>query len=230
VRDSDEVLDRMMARRRAAIYGGTFDPVHKGHLEVARRDRELFDLDEVIFVPACVPPHKHGAGISSAFHRFAMLALATQDDERFRISTIELDEPNRPYAVDTVSRLKDKLGSSHRLFFLIGADSWAEIETWREWQRLLRICDLIVVTRPGYQLTERVAVEVVDLRGKTREEITAVVDDGKGPRVYFTNGAGVDISATAIRARARSNDREALQQAVPRTVANYIAKHELYRN
>ena len=219
-----------MARRRAAIYGGTFDPVHNGHLEVARRVRELFALDEVIFVPACVPPHKRGAGISSAFHRFAMLALATQDDERLQISTVELDEPNRPYAVDTVSRLQDQLGSSHRLFFLIGADSWAEIETWREWQKLLRICDLIVVTRPGYQLTARVAVEVVDVRTKSRAQIAAVLDDDKTPRVFFADGASVDVSATAIRARARSNDREALQQALPRTVANYIAKYELYKN
>ena len=219
-----------MVRRRAAIYGGTFDPVHNGHLEVARRVRELFELDEVIFVPACVPPHKRGAGISSAFHRFAMLALATQDDERFRISTIELDEPDRPYAVDTVSRLQDKLGSSHRLFFLIGADSWAEIESWREWQRLLRSCDLIVVTRPGYQLTERVAVEVVDLRGKSQEEIAAVLNDDKTPRVFFTDGASMDIAATAIRVRARSNDLDGLQKALPRTVANYIAKYELYEN
>src|SRR5438270_12634047 len=138
-----------MEFRRVAIFGGTFDPVHNGHIEAARKVCGLFALDEVIFVPACVPPHKRDAGISSAFHRFAMLALATQDDERFRISTVELDEPDRPYAVDTVSRLQDKLGSSHRLFFLIGADSWAEIETVREWQRLLRIGDLIVVTRPG---------------------------------------------------------------------------------
>jgi len=219
-----------MVPRRAAIYGGTFDPVHKGHLDVARRVRELFELDEVIFVPACVPPHKRDAGISSAFHRFAMLALATQDDERFRISTVELDEPDRPYAVDTVSRLQDKLGSSHRLFFLIGADSWAEIETWREWQRLLRICDLIVVTRPGYPLAGSVPAEVVDLRAKSREDIAAVLDDDKAPRVFFTNGASVDISATATRALARLNDREALQKVLPRTVANYIAKYELYRN
>ena len=111
-----------MALRRAAIYGGSFDPVHNGHIEVARRVLELFELDEVIFVPACMPPHKRNAGITSAFHRFAMLALATEH-EGLRISTIDFDAPERPYAVETVARLQREIGSSHRLFFMIGADS-----------------------------------------------------------------------------------------------------------
>src|SRR5437762_11615379 len=117
----------MLALQRAAICGGTFDPVHKGHIEVARRVLELFELAEVLFVPACVPPHK--SGISSAFHRFAMLALATNEAARFRILTVELDEPERPYAVDTVERVQNELGAKRRLFFLIGADSWSEITT-----------------------------------------------------------------------------------------------------
>ncbi|MGZ8844779.1 MAG: nicotinate-nucleotide adenylyltransferase, partial [Pyrinomonadaceae bacterium] len=138
-----------MQQRRAAIYGGTFDPVHNGHLEVARRVQKLFALDEVIFVPACVPPHKRGTGISSAFHRFTMLALATENDDRLRVSTVELDQPDRPYAVETVARMQQKLGSRYRLFFIMGADSWSEITTWRDWRRLLTMCDHIVVTRPG---------------------------------------------------------------------------------
>src|SRR6266480_6524615 len=88
-----------MALRRVAIYGGTFDPVHNGHIEVARRVLELFELDEVIFVPACVPPHKRNANITSVFYRFAMLALATEMDQRLLVSTIELDAPQQPYAV-----------------------------------------------------------------------------------------------------------------------------------
>src|SRR2546425_9991297 len=116
-----------MVRRRAAIYGGTFDPVHNGHVEVARRVLKLFELDEVIFVPACVPPHKRNANITSAFHRFAMLALATEADQQLLVSTLELDAPERPYAVDTVARMKVE---GERLFFLVGADSWAEITTW----------------------------------------------------------------------------------------------------
>src|SRR3954470_19728248 len=147
------VRENAMARRRVGIYGGTFDPVHHGHLEVARRVLELFELDEVIFVPASVPPHKRNANITSAFHRFAMVALATEADQRLLISTVELDAPDRPYAVDTVARMQDE---NRRLFFIIGADSWSEITTWHDWQRLVSITDLIVVTRPRYVVAAKV--------------------------------------------------------------------------
>jgi nicotinate-nucleotide adenylyltransferase len=217
--------------QRAAIYGGTFDPVHKGHIEVARRVLELFELEEVLFVPACVPPHK--SGISSAFHRFAMLALATNDDPLLRILTVELDEPERPYAVDTVERMQTEMDAERRLFFMIGADSWSEITTWHEWQRLLKMCDLIVVTRPGYELSGQIpdrAARVVDLRGMSRREISKVLDSDRGPNVFLTDAAMVDISATAIRGAARAGEVERLRQMVPTAVADYIEKYELYRN
>ncbi len=223
----------MMALRRAAIYGGTFDPVHKGHIEVARRVLELFELDEVLFVPACVPPHKRTAGISSAFHRFAMLALATQDDALLRISTIELDEPERPYAVDTVARMQRESGADSRLFFMIGADSWSEITTWHEWRRLLKMCDLIVVTRPGYELSGNIppeAVEVVDVRGMSKQEIAELLSSDSGPRTFLTDAAMVDASATAIRAAARSREMGKLRAMLPAPVASYIEKYELYKN
>jgi nicotinate-nucleotide adenylyltransferase len=219
-----------MPLRRVAIYGGTFDPVHKGHVEVARRVLQLFELDEVLFVPACVPPHK--SGISSAFHRFAMLALATEHYTRLRLSTIELDEPNRPYAVDTVERLQSEIGSNHRLFFMIGADSWSEITTWHEWERLLKMCDLIVVTRPGYELNGNApeVAKVVDGRGMIQQEISELLSSDSGPRVFLTDVAMVDVSATAIRAAARSGEMEKLREMVPAPVASYIEKYELYRN
>lgn len=218
-----------MPLRRVAIYGGTFDPVHIGHVEVARGVLQLFELDEVLFVPACVPPHK--SGISSAFHRFAMLALATAHHARLRLSTIELDEPNRPYAVDTVERLQTEIGSS-RLFFMIGADSWSEITTWHEWQRLLKMCDLIVVTRPGYELSGNVpeVANVVDGRGMSRQEISELLSSDGGPRVFLTDVAMVDVSATKIRAAARSVEMEKLREMLPAPVASYIEKYKLYRN
>jgi nicotinate-nucleotide adenylyltransferase len=221
----------VIVKKRAAIYGGTFDPVHNGHLKVARRVQKLFGLDELFFVPACVPPHKRGAGISSAFHRFAMLAVATQMDEPLRVSTVELDSPERPYAVETVARMQQQLGTDYRLFFVMGADSWSEITTWREWQRLLTMCDHIVVSRPGYELNTVAAVaNVIDLRGKTDGQIDALVSQSASPRVFVTDAVFEDVSATAIRAAARRGDANALTKMVPHEVAIYIEKQGLYRN
>lgn len=220
-----------MQQRRAAIYGGTFDPVHNGHLEVARRVQKLFALDEVIFVPACVPPHKRGTGISSAFHRFTMLALATENDNQLRVSTVELDQPDRPYAVETVARMQQKLGSDYRLFFIMGADSWSEITTWRDWQRLLTMCDQIVVTRPGYE-ADAISVPgaaIVDTRGLSAEETQALTGAAEGATAFLTDVVFENVSSTAIRDAARNDEVEKLRQMLPNAVAGYIKKYELYR-
>ncbi len=218
-----------MALRRVAIYGGTFDPVHNGHVEVARRVLKLFELDEVIFVPACVPPHKRNANITSAFHRFAMLALATEEDQQLRVSTVELDAPELPYAVETVDRMKTV---SARTFFLIGADSWSEISTWREWEKLLTMCDVIVVTRPGYEINPiaTASTGLVDFRNVGANQIGEVLKSDAKPRVFITNVAMIDVSATRIRAAVQTNDAAGLQTMVPPAVARYIDKYNLYRN
>jgi nicotinate-nucleotide adenylyltransferase len=220
-----------MELRRAAIYGGTFNPVHNGHLAVARRVQKLFALDEVIFIPACVPPHKRATGISSAFHRFAMLALATEHEERLSISTIELDQPDRPYAIETVAAMQAKLGAQYRLFFMMGADSWSEIKTWRDWQGLLKLSDQIVVTRPGYDLTAHVVegASITDARGLSATEIASLTGNSGGPRTFFTDAVLDDVSSTAIREAARSGDGQRLRQMVPAPVAGYIEKYRLYQ-
>ena len=143
----------MEQRKRIAIYGGTFDPVHLGHVEIGRRVTQLFEIDEFIFVPARVAPHKFDREVSSALHRYAMLALATKAEPRLYISTFELDGPGRQYTVDTLSYFRSQFGESTDLFFVMGADSWAEITTWHEWRRLLTLANLIVVTRPGYEIS-----------------------------------------------------------------------------
>jgi nicotinate-nucleotide adenylyltransferase len=221
-----------MPQQRAAIYGGTFDPVHNGHLEVARRVQELFALNEVIFVPACVPPHKRNAGISSAFHRFAMLTLATENDDGLRVSTIELDQPDRPYAVETVAAMQQELGSNCRLFLMMGADSWSEITTWREWQRLLTMSDQIVVTRPGYDLDANLVdrASIADARGLSAPEIISLTDSPARPRTFWTDAVFENVSATAIRAAAKNRQTEELRRMVPAAVAGYIEKYELYKN
>jgi nicotinate-nucleotide adenylyltransferase len=215
-----------MGLRRVGIYGGTFDPVHNGHVEVARGVLQLFELDEVIFVPACVPPHKRNLKLTSAFHRFAMLALATEADQRLLVSTIELDSPDRPYAVDTVARMRDETG---RLCFIIGADSWSEITTWHEWRRLVEMCDLIVVTRPGY-VTEPKVDNFIDVRGMTSRAIVELIESQTNPRVFLTDIVMTDVAANEIRASVRAGGYERLRGQVPPSVAAYIEKHGLYKN
>jgi nicotinate-nucleotide adenylyltransferase len=217
-----------MTLKRVAIYGGTFDPVHNGHIEAARAVLTFFELEELFFVPAWAPPHKRNANITSAFHRFGMLALATQADQRLLISTAELDSPDRPYAVDTITRM---LKPDQRLFFLIGADSWNEITTWFQWQKLLTLCDLIVVTRPGYQVAAAPAeAKVADLRGKDAIDARRVLEEQAAPQVFITDVVNVEVSATTARSLARADDLEGLKTMTSGAVADYIGKHRLYKN
>ncbi|HYG10643.1 MAG TPA: nicotinate-nucleotide adenylyltransferase [Pyrinomonadaceae bacterium] len=218
---------------RIALYGGTFDPVHDGHVAVARELLKLFALDEVLFIPAHVAPHKRrNVPPASPLHRYAMLALATQGETRFRISTVELDEPEKPYTVETIARLTAAMPGA-RFLFVMGADSWEEITTWREWERLLSLVSHVVVTRPGYELrTEHVAPEargrIVDLRqgagGGRAIEITGEA------KIYFTDAVEMEIASSDIRRAVREAGEE--QEAsirVPQPVAEYIKKYRLYR-
>jgi nicotinate-nucleotide adenylyltransferase len=220
---------------RIALYGGTFDPVHDGHLAVARELLKLFSLDEVLFIPAHVAPHKRNVPPVSPYHRYAMLALATKDEPRFRISTVELDEPRRPYTVETILRLRDALGG--QLVFVMGADSWEEITTWREWERLLAMVATIVVTRPGYELrtdhvTDAVRERIVDLRGEVREQDVRAAEMSGEPRIYFTDVVKMEIASSDIRRVVRAagaDERLEGSIQVPQPVAEYIKKYRLYK-
>jgi nicotinate-nucleotide adenylyltransferase len=221
-------------RRCVAVYGGTFDPVHVGHAAVARGLLELFGLDEVLFVPAFVAPHKRGRKVSPAFDRHAMLALATQDERQFRVSTVELSAPEKPYTVETLTRFCETLGKTTRLFFVMGADSWEEITTWREWERVLGLTDHLVVTRPGHDLptehvTRAVRERVVDVRGATRGRVGDELKKSAGPRIYLTDAVNMKLAATDVRAAAARGDWGALDELVVPAVAEYIRKYGLYR-
>jgi nicotinate-nucleotide adenylyltransferase len=217
----------MCARKRIALYGGTFDPVHVGHLEIARRVSELFEIDKLLFIPAQMAPHKIGRPVTHPIHRYAMLALATQDHPRLAISTFELDAPDRRYTVDTIEHFQRELGDSVELFFIMGADSWAEITTWREWERLLSMTNHIVVTRPGYEPSTTHVGEhkdrIVDLR-------KAAALNGRGlPRIYITDVVMNDVSATQIRRLASEGRTDELVSLLPGPVLEYIKKYGIYR-
>jgi nicotinate-nucleotide adenylyltransferase len=218
----------MCAQRRIALYGGTFDPVHAGHLEVARRVSQLFEIEKVIFIPAQMAPHKIGRPVTEPIHRYAMLALATQEDPRLLISTFELEAPDRRYTVDTVEHFQQVLGDSTELFFMMGADSWSEITTWCEWERLLAMTNHIVVTRPGYEPSTAHVREhrdrIVDLRN------SLALNNRGSMRIYITDIVMKDVSATQIRRLAREGRTDELLDLVPEPVLEYIKKYGIYRD
>ena len=221
----------MNQRKRIAIYGGTFDPVHCGHLEIARRVSQLFGVDEFLFVPARAAPHKLDREVSPPLHRYAMLALATQRDSRLLISTFELEEPSRRYTVDTLAHFGSQSDAAD-LFFVMGADSWAEITSWREWERLVTLASLVVVTRPRVDFSAAnvgrvVAERVVDLRGQNSGSVQ--LEPGTH-HIFVTDIVMLDVAATQVREAARNNFSEELDRLVPLEVANYIRKYRLYRN
>jgi nicotinate-nucleotide adenylyltransferase len=219
----------MMGERLIAAFGGTFDPVHNGHVEIARAIVHNFGLDRLLIVPAHRPPHKDPQGIADAYHRYAMATLATLDEPRMIVSTIELESPERPYTFETIERLQSAVGEGTRLFFVMGADSFQEINTWREPARLLSTTDVIVVTRPGHDvksshLDDRFKHTVVDLGERNAE---SEMPDDDSHHIYLTGYVNNSVSSTEIRRRVR--DGQSIAGLVPPRVADYINKYELYR-
>jgi nicotinate-nucleotide adenylyltransferase len=220
----------MMEERRIAAFGGTFDPVHNGHVEIVRAIVRNFGLDQLLIVPAHRPPHKDPRGIADAYHRYTMAALATLEEPRVIVSTIELEAPDHPYTFETIERLRSAAGAGTRLFFVMGADSFQEINTWREPARLLSSTDVIVVTRPGHDvksshLDDRFKCTVVDLR--EREAELKMLESANDHHIYLTGYVNTSVSSTEIRQRVR--DGESIEGLVPPRVADYINKYELYR-
>ncbi len=223
----------MSVKRRVALYGGTFDPVHLGHLEVARRIAELFEIEKVLFVPAQIAPHKVTRAVTPPLHRYAMLVLATQGDPQMFVSTFELDAPDRHYTVDTIAHFLSRFGDATELVFIMGADSWSEITTWRDWERLLTMTSHIVVTRPGYDVgNEHVGAvlkdRIVDLRSV--DSAAEKIQQLSGGRIFVTDVVNKDISATEIRQIAKQGRFDDLINLVPQPVAEYIKKYGIYRD
>ena len=214
--------------KRTAFYGGSFDPVHNGHLAVAEALIEQFSLDEFVFIPAFHAPHKLRKRPTSAYDRYAMLCLATDHDERIAVSKMEIEAPEKPFTVETLTTLNARLIDT-QIFFVMGADSWMDITTWRQWENVLSLSDHIVVTRPGSDLsfdhvTDEIRGRIVDLRGKPREIVSA---DQGSRRIYITDSVFLDISATDIRNRIRSGDRTWQVDVLPE-VAKHIEKYQIY--
>jgi nicotinate-nucleotide adenylyltransferase len=195
-------------RRRIGIMGGTFDPIHHGHLVAASEVQSWFDLDEVIFVPTGEPWQKAHRDVSPAEHRYLMTVIATAANPRFEVSRVDIDRSGPTYTIDTLRELA-ALHPDADLYFITGADAMAALLTWQDHEELFKLAHFVGCTRPGHELTD------VSLEGLPRDRITLV------------EIPALTISSTDCRHRVESG--EPVWYLVPDGVVQYIGKHELYR-
>jgi len=197
---------------RVGVFGGTFDPIHVGHLVSAEEVRVKLKLERVVFVPARLPPHKLDQVVSPVDHRLAMIELAIASNPHFAVSRVDIDRSGPSYTVDTIELLRDEWGPSVEIYFIMGSDSLLDILTWHNPQELIRLCRFAVVSRPGYQ---------VDL-----DELDALLP-GVASRVQMLNAPELAISATDIQRRVRKG--LSIKYQVPEAVEDYIYQHKLYQ-
>jgi len=201
---------KSVSSRRVGVLGGTFDPIHIGHLIIAEEAREHFALDEVLFVPARISPHKLGDSPADGGHRLRMVELAVAGNAHLSASRVDLDRPGPSYTVDTLEILRSRLGDVD-LYFVMGMDSLGHLDMWREPKRILRLARLVVVTRPGHD----VCVEALE------QQLPGLREN-----VLLLTTVNVGISSTGIRERVRRG--RSIRYRVPPGVDEYIREHGLY--
>jgi nicotinate-nucleotide adenylyltransferase len=202
---------------RIGIFGGTFDPPHLGHLIPVAASAEQARLDQVWLMPTFIPPHKSRADITDSYHRAAMVALAIQHYPNFRLSTYELTLGRMSFTVDTIQELKKNLPGADSIHFIIGTDSFLEIDTWHQWQNLIQLCDFIIINRGTgeRELNEKLEYLENALQTQVRNKF------------LFVKTPYLPISSTEIRAGA--SRKESLSGLVTPEVALYIERHALYK-
>lgn len=199
--------------KRVGVMGGTFDPIHHGHLAAAEAVKNGFHLERVIFVPAGYPPHKDIGAITDARTRYVMVVLATNSNPDFEVSTIEMDRPGPSYTIDTIKALAEQLGHSTQLYFITGADAVLEICGWKNVESLLEMCEFIAVTRPGYNLS-------------SLEQLKEKIGPGRYERIHVFEVPALAISSSELRRRVKEG--RSVKYLVPEAVEQYIKKNRLY--
>ncbi len=198
---------------KIGLLGGTFDPVHNGHLAIAESVMSGVGLDEVIFMPASQTPLKEDCDILAAEHRVEMVKLAIEGIPCFKLSMIEMERGGPSYTIDTIVELKNIVEEEDAIFFIMGCDSLAGISRWKEPGRLIRVCRLVAVPRPGIDIPDLTSLE---------NEVPGISEN-----VIILDGPHIDISATEIREKV--SEGLPISNLVPRPVEEYIKQHGLYR-
>jgi len=214
----------MKATHTIGVLGGTFDPIHLGHLDAAEAARTALHLDEIRLLPLRDPPHRSASPMASAFHRFALVALAIADRPAYRVSDMELTRPGHSYTADSLRAMHAEGWAPSQIFFILGADAFAEISTWREFPAVVDGAHFVVIARPGTSLDTAMA-RTPELRHRCHRPEEAIPSDGK-TRIILVEARTRDVSSTMIRARL--NAREPIADLVPAAIARHIVVHHLY--
>ena len=228
---------------KIAFFGGTFDPVHRGHMQIANSAVERFEIGQVLFVPAFIQPLKQSQQIAAYHHRFAMLTLATQGRREFVVSDMEAPKDGKTpnYSINTIRDLRRRLRKADKLYFLLGIDAFLGIEEWHKPSELLRECEFIIASRPGFSMGEVAAALPEDLRPRknvlniarkqkldfSRESVQTIALPGI--TLHLMGDISEKVSATQIRAAAKSAGKARLRRLVGDPVAEYIQKTGIYR-
>ncbi|MCJ7681548.1 MAG: nicotinate-nucleotide adenylyltransferase, partial [Candidatus Aminicenantes bacterium] len=215
---------------RIGLLGGTFNPIHNGHVGAALSVKERTALDRILFIPSFIPPHKDTGDIEKAEHRFRMVELAVQNIPGFEASPIELEAGDTSYSIVTLGKIK-KTHPKAELFFLLGIDAFLEIQTWKHYEKILDQCSFIVLSRPSFRLDAARDVLGPGFSEVFREvgEADLDLEIGKGEGViYLLPIPEIDISSSAVRQRL--SEGRSINDLVPPDVECYIRDHRLYQN
>ena len=219
---------------RLGLFGGTFDPIHIGHLQAALEVKEGFDLDQIVLIPAAVPPHKTDRRVTDAAHRLKMVELAVKDKSIFTVSDIELKRSGPSYSIDTISHFKKTAPTDTDIFFISGLDAFLEIDTWQSYSDLLKQVVFIVIARPIDDCRD-LSLRWKRLEGFVKSKISTqykwsdswCFEHPEAQPIYTFDVTALDISSTRIRERVRSG--RSIEFLVPERVENYIRTRGLYR-
>jgi nicotinate-nucleotide adenylyltransferase len=201
--------------QRIGISGGTFDPLHHGHLIIAEDIRESFKLDKVIFIPSGLPPHKDTDKVTKAQHRYNMVEIGIENNPFFEASPIEINRPGYTYTIDTLTQLKSEYDKNTKIYFITGADVIHKLLTWRNYQQIFKLCEFVAVLRPGFKKSSFLRA-VNNIRTKY------------GAVIHATEAPLIGISSTIIRDRVSKN--KSIKYLVPEGIEQYIYENRLYIN
>ncbi len=220
---------------RIGLFGGTFNPIHRGHLWAAAEVKKGFDLDEISLIPAALPPHNTPSSVANADDRLEMIHLATADLSGLTVSDVELNRPGPSYTIDTVRHFKNRLSDDSRIYLIMGLDAFLEIDTWKSYAELLEEIAFIVMARPnadcpdadrGWKLLEKYLKSTLSADYEFLTDRGCHTSEGRQP-IYIVDIDAMDISSTQIRQNIKTN--QTIGDLVPPRVAEFIQSKGLYR-